>query len=267
MHFGRQVRKARRERGWSVHELARRTGLNAGTVSRIENGILPPTERTAAIFDKVFTDRHGWFSEFYRDSQDWTPPGFRHWHEHEDPALRLAAWSPGIIHGLLQTEAYARALLEIEPAVRAEMIEKRLNARMTRQRRVLFRDDPPECRFVVDHAALHREVASPDAMIAQMDHLLSVAELPHVTLQILPARAHCANASELIIADDSAYVEHLASGYVYTETDMVTSLERIMTTIQADSRGLRESLALIREARDRWIGERAHIQGRTEDRA
>jgi hypothetical protein len=53
-------------------------------------------------------------------------------------------------------------------------------------------------------------------MTAQMRHMLAVAALPDVTLQVLPAVAHPATGSEIIIADEWAYAEHAASGFVYT---------------------------------------------------
>jgi len=60
-HFGRQVRKERLARGWSIHELSRRTGIAAGHLSRIENGKRPPTENVATACDAVFAERKGWF--------------------------------------------------------------------------------------------------------------------------------------------------------------------------------------------------------------
>src|SRR5712691_5688690 len=94
-HFGRQLRKERLAHGWSIHELAERTGLNAGHLSRVENGKRPPTHHVAAACDGVFPERRGWFTEYYEDSRAWTPPGFRPWAEHEDTAASLRVWAPG----------------------------------------------------------------------------------------------------------------------------------------------------------------------------
>lgn len=58
-HFGRQMRKERQARGWSIHEFARQTGLNAGHLSRIENGKRPPTENVATACDAAFPQRRG----------------------------------------------------------------------------------------------------------------------------------------------------------------------------------------------------------------
>ena len=119
-HFGKQVKKERLARGWSLPELAKRTGIDAGHWSRIERGERPPTEKIAKACDRVFPERKGWFLEYYDDSRRWAPPGFRSWTEEEDKATSLRVWSPSTIHGLLQTEDYARVQLSVHPDVTDE---------------------------------------------------------------------------------------------------------------------------------------------------
>ena len=251
-HFGRQVRKERLARGWSIHDLAQRTGVAAGHLSRIENGKRPPTEAIAAKCDDVFPERRGWFTEYYEESRTWAPPGFRDWPEYEDNAISLRAWMPGIMHGLLQTEAYARALLQTAPAVTGQIVTARLAARMARQQRVLMRDDPPSAWFLVDQLSLYRLVGSPEIMAAQMSHLTAVAAMPNITLQVLPAVAHPANASELIVTDTAAYTEHLAGGFVYTDPETVTRLARLFHTIVSESYRASDSAAMIGEVGQIW---------------
>jgi DNA-binding XRE family transcriptional regulator len=252
-HFGRQMHKERIARGWSIRDLAQRMGVAAGHLSRIENGRRPPTETIAAKCDDVFPERRGWFTEYYEESRTWTPPGFRDWPEYEDKTASLHAWAPGIMHGLLQTEGYARALLETFPGVTDEMVTARLAARMARQQRVLMREDPPSAWFLVDQLALYRLVGSAEVMAAQMDHLATVAAMPDVTLQILPAVAHPASASELIVADGAAYVEHVAGSFVYTEEDTVTRLARLFHTILSESYRVSQSAAMIEEVGQIWM--------------
>jgi transcriptional regulator with XRE-family HTH domain len=140
-HFGKQIRKERLARGWSLPELSARTGINAGHLSRIETGRRPPTEHVARACDAAFPERKGYFLEYYEESRTWAPPGFRDWPELENKATRLSVWSPGIIHGLLQTEDYARALLTTLPGATAEAVAGRLRSRLERQRRVLGREE------------------------------------------------------------------------------------------------------------------------------
>jgi hypothetical protein len=268
-HFGRQVKKERLAHGWSLRELAARSGIDFSYLSRIELGKRPPTEVVANAMDAVFPERKKWFREYYEDSKSSIPPGLRVWAEHEDKAKRLCVWCPGTVHGLFQTADYARVFLSTLASVPAEVIETRLANRMARQQRVLHRDDPPAVVGIVDHVALFRGVGSPEVMAAQMQHLLDLASLPNVTLQVLPAVAHPATASELIIVDDNAaYTEHLVAGGVYTDDDTVTRLELIFTTIRAETYRASDSAAIIRKAAELWkaAGASRHSVART-DRA
>lgn len=266
-HFGRQMRKERLARGWSLREMHARTEIAAGHLSRIENGLRPPTQLVADACDRVFPERKGWFREYYDESKSWTPAGFRSWAEFEDRAVTLRAWSPGVLHGLLQTPGYARALLETSLEATDEMVETRLKARMERQRRVLMRDDPPSAWFVVDQLSLYREVGSAEVMSIQMRHLAAVARRPRVTVQVLPAVAHPANASEIIVTESAAYVEHVLGGLVFTEDQNASILGALFNKIQAESFRASESLALIEEVAEIWTGERARSATRTAGRA
>jgi hypothetical protein len=253
-HFGRQVRKERLANGWSLDELSRRTGINAAHLSRIENGRRPPTEAIARACDVTFPERRGWFSDWYDESRTWAevPPGFRSWAEVEEKAVTLQVWSPGIVHGLLQTEDYARALIAVQPPVTAEIARARLASRMERQRRVMARDVPPAAWFVIDELALYRLVGSTETMAAQMRQLLAVEALPRVTVTIMPAVAHPANASELIIADNAAYAEHMVGGFTYTDEETVSALAARFDSLRGECYRVSESAALIERLGETW---------------
>lgn len=251
-HFGRQVRKARQEHGWSLRELSARTKLSPGHLSLIENGKRGITEYVAGKMDAAFPDKRGWFLEFHHDSREWAPPGYRHLHEYENTAASLRVWCPGVLHGLVQTEAYARAHLKTVADVPPEVIDARVQARMERQKRLLRRDNPPPAWILADEAALVRLVGSPEIMTVQMDHLIDMAAKPDVTIQVVPTVAHGATPSELIVMDNAAYCEHVAGGYVFTDQETVTGLGRLLTTLQAESYRASESLRLIERVRDIW---------------
>jgi transcriptional regulator with XRE-family HTH domain len=256
-HFGRQLRKARLEKGWTLEQLAAELDVHPTQLSRVETGKRPPNAKLAAGADRVFKGRSGWFTDYYEESQSWLPPGLRSWTEYEDRAARLAVWSPGILHGLLETEDYAAGFFRTLPGLTEQMIQARVATRLERQRRVLFRDDdPPVTECVIDHASLYRLVESPEVMAAQMRHLLDIAALPNVTVHVLPAVANPAMASELIVADHAAaYCEHLAAAGVYTERETITRLEWIFTSIRGECYKVSESLTVIRKAEDVWTGE------------
>ncbi|WP_327297039.1 MULTISPECIES: helix-turn-helix transcriptional regulator [unclassified Streptomyces] len=94
------------------------------------------------------------------------------------------------IPGLLQTEAVARALLsgDQETEREAEQVEEQVIARLGRQQ-LLYRNPAPSVRIIMDEYALRRPVANPAVWEEQLEHLIGVAELPKVSLQILPLSA------------------------------------------------------------------------------
>lgn len=250
-HFGRQMRKERLARGWSLQELARATGINVGHLSRIENGKRPPTENLAAACDAAFPERRGWFSEYYEEMRTWSevPAAFKDWSELEDKAATLSAWAPAVIHGLLQIEDYAAALLHTYPGAGEEAVQTRLAARMERQRRLFDRD--VLAWFIIDELSLYRLAGSAQVMAAQMRHLADVAVMPNVTLQVLPAVANPGVTSGFVIADDAAYAEHAASGFVYTG-ETVSALMRIFDSLRTEAYRGSESLKMIEGMAGAW---------------
>jgi hypothetical protein len=263
------MRTERLARGWSLREFAAHSGVNVGQASQVENGKRPPTRKLAARCDTVFPGRRGWFTNFYEESRTWMPPGFRDWTEVESTATWLRAWSPGTIHGLLQTQDYARTFLETVPGVAAPQVAARLKARMERQQRILYRDAPPAVWFVVDELSLYRCARSPQVMAGQMGRLSEVASLPHVTLQVLPAVEHPAGASELIVTDGAAYVEHLAGGLVFTDSHTVSVLDRLFDSLRGECYKVSESARRIRRLGETWtaLGEQAATAAHRADHA
>lgn len=251
-HFGKQVKKERLARGWSLPELARRTGIDAGHWSRIERGERPPTEKIAEACDRVFPERRGWYGEYYRDSRGWTPPGFRSWTEEEDKASSLRVWVPSVIHGLLQTEDYARVQLSVHPDVTDELIRKRLATRMDRQKRLFTREVPT--LFLVDQLALYRLVGSPEIMTAQLQHLIATASRPRVTIQVVPPVMVPSVSHGIELTHNAAYGETSVSGSVWTDEGIYSSLDRTFDTLRSEAWRASESLALIGEASELWTG-------------
>jgi transcriptional regulator with XRE-family HTH domain len=134
-YFGREVRRARLAAKMSLAELGRVIGYHPSQVSRVERGTRAYTEKFAEMCDKAFPERGGWFHRFYLESRQWpaTPPWFRNWiEEHEQRAVSLRIWQPSSLSGLLQTEAFALALLRTFPGATATQIDERVAARMAR---------------------------------------------------------------------------------------------------------------------------------------
>jgi len=253
-YFGAQVRKHRMAAKLSLTQLADRARIDLGNLSKIEHGHRGPTADTARKLDAALfpdNDGNGPLMELYEESQTWVPPAFRRWAEYEDKATRLLVWSPYTVHGLLQTRNYARVVLSVAAGVTEDQITGRLNERMNRQQRILYRDEPPHVWFVVDELSLYRRIGSAEIMAEQCAHVLEVAALPNVTLTVMPAVEHNADEGGFIVAEGAAYAESAASKGVYTD-HTVTELLARFGNLSADSYGRSQSLSTIKTLEEIW---------------
>lgn len=259
LHFGRELQRARLAAGLTLAELGRGIGYHKSQVSRVETGARAPTEKFAQMCDKAFPGRGGWFHRFYHDSRQWSamPPWFRNWIEHEQRALNLRVWQPSSLSGLLQTEAYALALLRTFPGATADLVSERLTARMARQD-ILARETPapPMALFLVDEAALRRRTGSALVMAGQLERLLIVAALPGVTVQVVPNVAHAELTGGFAIAEavtgPAAYIETALTGQVFEDARVVLELSARFDALRTEALRGTESLRLIEEVATEW---------------
>ena len=140
----------------------------------------------------------------------------------------------------------------MQPSVTDDVVTARLTARMERQRRVLGRDDPPTACFIVDELSLYREVGSPAIMAGQMRHLSAMAATPCVTVQVLPAIAHPANASGFLLADGALWIEHVAGGYVFTDPETISALALRFDSLRGECYRVSESRRMIERLGEQW---------------
>jgi uncharacterized protein DUF5753 len=114
------------------------------------------------------------------------PVWFRDYAGRERHAAELQVYSALVIHGLFQTEAYARhLLLSGEPGIDETEIDARVAARIDRQQ-ILTRKNPPFIYLVMDEGVLHRPIGSPEVMAEQLARLREHAEEPKVKIQVVP---------------------------------------------------------------------------------
>lgn len=259
-YFGREVRRARLAARMSLADLGRIIGYSASQVSRVERGTRTPTEKFAQGCDGAFPGRGGWFHRFYLESRQWsaTPPWFRDWiEEHERRAVSLRIWQPSSLSGLLQTEGFALALLRTFPGATGAQVDERLAARMARQA-ILTREQPapPMAWFLVDEAALRRRVESAPIMANQLERLLTLAELPNVTLQVVPNVEHPALTGGFSIAEavkgSAVYIETALGGQVFEDPQSVRTLSTRFDVLRTEALRGTESLRLIEELAREW---------------
>jgi hypothetical protein len=113
-----------------------------------------------------------------------------------DRRSRLCDWWPSVLTGLLQTQDYARALIDVVPGTTPETAAARLANRMERQRRLLGRDTPPKMTFIIDELALYRCVGTADVMAAQLSRLRDAAATQSLALRFDSLRGECMKVSE-----------------------------------------------------------------------
>jgi transcriptional regulator with XRE-family HTH domain len=190
--------------GLSREDVAEQTGINPATLYRIEKARVRPQGRTLAALLTLYgvddaeranltsvlkdAGQRGWLQAY----QSELPEEYGAYIEFEDEARAIWNYESLFVPGLLQTEAYARAVINGGmPTLGRDQVEHRVNVRMQRQD-VLTRDLPLHLWAICDEAALHRVVGGAQVMREQLLRLAEVAELPHVMLQLIPfdAGAH-----------------------------------------------------------------------------
>nr|WP_237534526.1 DUF5753 domain-containing protein [Streptomyces sp. SID3343] len=174
------------------------------------------------------------------------------------------AYDNAIVHGLLQTWDYARALLR---AVRRDdtpaMIDKLVELRMARQQ-LLTRAAPLTLWAILDEAVLHRRVGGRQVMCAQLEHLATVGTAPNVTIQVLPYSrgAHPGMAGpfsviELGSGDPNILYVDSPTGNIYVERPaQVRHHEDVFNHLRAEALPADESAELITATRARELPDR-----------
>jgi hypothetical protein len=121
----------------------------------------------------------------------------------EAEAVVMAEWEAQVVPGLLQTDEYARAVIEVGADIAdPETAQRRLALRMARQA-VLTRDPSPMLHAVLDESVLRREIGGRDVLDRQLQHLFDASHRPGVELLVLPfeSGAHAALTESFVIFD------------------------------------------------------------------
>lgn len=114
------------------------------------------------------------------------PDRYRRFMELEAQAREIAEYAAHTVPGLLQTEAYARALLRVgQPKATTEEFGEKVSARLSRQE-LLHTDSPPRLWAVLDEAVIRRPAGGPATMCEQLDFFLPLTDAQHITVQVLP---------------------------------------------------------------------------------
>jgi transcriptional regulator with XRE-family HTH domain len=272
--IGRALRKWRRARGLSLVEAGRLLRCSNAKISMMENAVRPvnPTDVMAAGFayqvagperDKLYGDAV-WAKQqrlLAGVEDDLLFDAALDYIELEFEASLLRMFRFDLLPGLFQIPDYTRATIRADDLDRAEVILAQQEVLRAERRARLLEKDPLRVQAVFNEAVIRSVVGGPSVMRAQLVHLMVLAELPNVDIQIMPFSrgAYPAMGSTFTLLSfphehhvDVVYTENFMQGQY-----MERPIDRELCSLRFD--GLRrtamsteESLELIAEAAERW---------------
>ncbi len=228
--LGSELRRLRESQSIKLEEVAERIDLPASTLSRIETGKAPTrTGQLTPLLDLYGVDDLGQrrvLLEMARDGHQkgwWAPwdgvlpTGFGIYVGLETEAVSLRVYEAQVVHGLMQTESYARAVMSsVRRRQTTEEIERLVRLRMRRQEAALHRPGPLDLWLILDEAVLRRMAGPSRVMREQLEHLYEACHWPNVTMQVLGfgSGLHPALGGSFSIIE---FPERLDPDVVYTE--------------------------------------------------
>ncbi|MGI8331084.1 helix-turn-helix domain-containing protein [Actinomadura scrupuli] len=279
LRLGIELRRLRNRSGHTMLEAADQVARTDSTISRMETGQVSVSQRVLEkllelyqasaderqalrVLAKEARRRNWWHA--HADSM---LPGFDVYLGMEAEATTQWLYEPAAVHGLLQTEEYARAMVRAEPSPPSEReAAGRVAVRMERQRRL--RDGTgARLSFVLHEAVLHHQVGGPGTMSRQLTHLLAVSRERNVSVQVLPftAGAHPAmQAGGFAVLSipiggdltyDLAYLEHRTGGLCLDRPADVEDHKRAFEHLRARALGHDESRNLVRRVATTMAGD------------
>jgi transcriptional regulator with XRE-family HTH domain len=271
--LGTQLRRLRESRGISAQDAAKAIRGSESKISRIElgrnavrevdiadllnlYGITDLVEREQLLTLASQANQQGWWHRY----QDVLPTWFQSYIGLEESAESIRSFDAQFVPGLLQTEDYAAAVIQLGAYSRAEA-HRLVYLRKERQRR--FAAGGLRLLAVIDEVALRRPIGSPALRRAQLDHLLGIADRPGLTIQVCPFRtgaSYAAPGSFSILRfaaedlPDVVYVEQLTSALYLDKRADVDRYTEAMDQIAATSTTSAQTTDLISSMIDELEG-------------
>lgn len=235
MLVGAQLRRLRESKGISREDAGWAIRGSESKISRIElgrvsfkirdvadlltlYGVVDEAPRTLLLNMAREANQPGWWHAY----GDLLPSWLQSYLDLEAAASLIRTYEIQFVPGLLQTEAYARAVITLgHSGAKPDEIDRRVSVRMARKQ-LLTRADAPQLWVVLDEAVLRRPIGGRDVMRAQIEALVQANTMPNVRLQILPFRfgGHAATGGAFSILrfaeqelPDVVYVEFLTNAY------------------------------------------------------
>jgi Domain of unknown function (DUF5753)/Helix-turn-helix domain len=263
--LGNQLRQLREASGITAGAAGHAIRASHAKISRMELGRVGFKERDVAdlltLYGIIDEQERGAFLALARRAN---VPGW--WHHYSDilphwfemylgleqAASVIRTYEPQLVPGLLQTESGARAVIQLNPDLPVTDIDRRVALRMKRQR-VLTQPEAPNLWAVIDEAALWR-LDGRAAMRDQMQHLIDMAELPNITLQVMPfySGAHAAVGGPFTILrfsepdlPDLVYLEQLTSALYLDKNEDVQHYLMVMDRLCVQAKSPAETIRFL----------------------
>lgn len=268
MLLGSQLRRLRESRGITREAAGYSIRASESKISRMElgrvsfktrdvedlltlYGITDEAERDSLLSLAKEANVAGWWHSY----SDVLPSWFPTYVGLEGAASLIRAYEVQFVHGLLQTEEYARAVVRrgMKGASTAD-VERRVALRLERQK-YLVAENAPDLHIVLDEAALRRPYGDREVMRGQLQHLIEISERPNVRLQVMPFSfgGHSGESGAFTILSfpesdlsDVVYLEQLTSALYLDKREDVAQYEQVLKELQQDSPGPDESRDLLR---------------------
>jgi len=257
MLVGIELHRYRDAAGISPDQAAYEIRASRSKISRMENGLVRFKERDVTdlltlygITDEQIRGRlvtlarqastPGWWSKYGDIMADW----FESYLGLETAASVIRTFELQFVHGLFQTEDYARAVTLLgHTGSSGEEIDRRVSLRLKRQD-LLTSPSPPQVWSVLDEGALRRPVGGRRVMRAQLSHLAEVARMRQVTLQVVPfdRGGHAAAGGSFTVlrfsepeVPDVVYLEQLTSALYLDKREDVDHYMEVMNHLSTEA--------------------------------
>ncbi|MER5201792.1 helix-turn-helix transcriptional regulator [Streptomyces sp. NPDC002825] len=252
------AKRLRQKKGWTQEYLGSQMGFTGAAISAMERLIHPVSDDMLVQLERVLGGGTGIFEEMRELVRlEKLPEQFRGYAPIEQKAVGLRLYANHIVHGLFQTESYARALIAGGcPEPTPERTEELVVGRMGRKG--LF-DRKPVCEIelVLDESVLRRPIGDKEIMREQLAHLADCARRRNVILQVLPLDAglggeYAGARGELNVVETPAhdlvtYLEIGDESPLITDRTKVSTYRQRYAKIRAQALDPRRSLGAIEE--------------------
>jgi transcriptional regulator with XRE-family HTH domain len=259
--FALELRAQRERAGLTQEQLAKLMGYSGSVIAKLETCRTIPSPQHAGQADEALK-MPGTFRRLRKATvngayEDWV----RAYLDIEERATVLRSWQPLVIDGLLQTEAYARALIRAaRPGDSDAQVEQLVMARTARQA-IWERDDPPPPMLcvILGEAVLRQDVGGPAVMREQLGRLAAAERNPRITVQVMPfsAGAHPGLLGPFVVASfdgspDAAYLDNALIGHLSERRKDVARVALLYETLAREALAPRASAAFIERMAGEW---------------